>query len=117
MKIRHVVALQGKAIALLAVLLLACTVAIPLLSGCAEEEEEASPTPGGTPAATVTGSAAPEGTPTTAVAEGPGITDTEIILGADCILSGAFGAVYAMIPQTIEAAQDAISDISEAAKD
>jgi ABC-type branched-subunit amino acid transport system substrate-binding protein len=33
----------------------------------------------------------------------PGITDTEILLGTDGIMSGAFGAVYSMIPQTIGA--------------
>jgi branched-chain amino acid transport system substrate-binding protein len=72
----------------LAALLLVLAVA------CEEEEEEGTPT--GTPAATVTG------TPT-AVAEVPGITNTEILLGADCPLSGALGAVYATIPQATEA--------------
>jgi branched-chain amino acid transport system substrate-binding protein len=39
----------------------------------------------------------------TPVVFGPGITDTEIILGADAPLSGAMGAVYATIPQATEA--------------
>jgi len=33
----------------------------------------------------------------------PGITDTEIILGADAPLTGAYGAVYAMLPRATEA--------------
>jgi branched-chain amino acid transport system substrate-binding protein len=79
----------------LAALLLACLVTIPLLSGCAEEEEE-TPTPGGTPTAAATGTVAPAG-------QVPGITDTEIIIGAHSPLSGAFGAVYSMIPRAQEA--------------
>jgi len=65
-----------------AALLLVLTVA------CEEEEEEKTPT--GTPTAIATG------TPTTA-AEVPGITDTEIILGSHCALSGTYGAAYAPI--------------------
>ena len=58
----------------LAALLLVLAVA------CEEEEEEETPT----------------GTPT-AAAEVPGITDTEIILGSHCALSGTYGAAYAPI--------------------
>ncbi|GAG40024.1 unnamed protein product, partial [marine sediment metagenome] len=104
MKVRHGLPLSGKAAALLAVLLLACVVLIPLAVACGGgEEEEATLTPGVTPTAAETG------TPT-AVGEVPGITDTEIILGADCILSGAMGAVYATIPQTVEAYFKYIND-------
>jgi len=78
------------------ILLLAGFALIALAVACEEEEEESTPTPSGTPIATVTD------TPT-ATAEVPGITDTEIVLGTDGILSGAFGAVFAMIPQTIGA--------------
>ena len=85
-----------------AALLLVCLAATPLAAACGGEEEEA-PTPGGTPKATVTG------TPT-AGAEVPGITDTEIILGADVPLAGAMGAVYAMIPQATEAYFKYIND-------
>jgi len=67
-----------------------------LLAVACEEEEEEGPTPATTPAATVTGSP-------TAAAVGPGITDTEIIIGAHSPLSGAYGAVYAMIPRAQEA--------------
>jgi branched-chain amino acid transport system substrate-binding protein len=102
MKASYSAHLPRKASAWLVALLLACLLAIPLASGCGEEEE-ATPTPGGTPAATVTG------TPT-AVAEVPGITDTEIILGADCPLAGAMGAVYAMIPKATKAYFKYIND-------
>jgi len=82
---------------LLAILLLASLVTIPLTLACeGEEEEAASPTPA------VTGTAAPADTPTPAVAV-PGITDTEIILGQHAMLSGTFGAVYSMLPQTQQA--------------
>jgi branched-chain amino acid transport system substrate-binding protein len=43
----------------------------------------------------------------------PGITDTEIILGADCPLAGAMGAVYATIPQTVEAYFKYINDTQD----
>jgi len=51
-----------------------------------------------TPTATTT---AP--TSATPAAEVPGISDTEILLGADCPLAGAYGAVYSMIPKASEA--------------
>jgi branched-chain amino acid transport system substrate-binding protein len=94
--------MKGKLSALLTVLFLGCLVVIPLLSGCGEEEE-ATPTPAGTPAATVTDAVTP-------TAEVPGITDTEIILGADCPLTGAMAAVYATIPQSTEAYFNYIND-------
>jgi branched-chain amino acid transport system substrate-binding protein len=103
MRLKQVIPLSGKAAALLAVLLLACLVLIPLAVACGGEEEEATPTPGDTPTAAATGTS-------TATAEVPGITDTEILLGADCPLAGAMGAVYATIPQTVEAYFDYIND-------
>ena len=78
-----------------------------LTVACEEKEEEATPTPGGTPG--VTPAATVAGTPT-AAAEVPGITDKEILLGADVPLSGAFGAVYATIPQSTEAYFKYIND-------
>jgi branched-chain amino acid transport system substrate-binding protein len=71
-------------------------VLVILAAACEEEEEQATPTPEGT----VTPAVAE--TPT-AAAEVPGITDTEIILGADVPLAGTLGAVYATIPQATEA--------------
>jgi branched-chain amino acid transport system substrate-binding protein len=82
---------------LLVILLLACLVTIPLTLACeGEEEEAASPTPA------VTGTATPAATPSEGEAA-PGITDTEIILGQHAMLSGTFGAVYSMLPQTQQA--------------
>jgi branched-chain amino acid transport system substrate-binding protein len=78
------------------VFLALAAVLVALAVACEEEEEAATPTPGGTPTVAATG------TPT-AVAEVPGITDTEILLGADVPLSGALAAVYATIPQATEA--------------
>jgi branched-chain amino acid transport system substrate-binding protein len=103
MRLKQVIPLSGKATALTAVLLLACVVLIPLAVACGGEEEEAIPTPGDTPTAAVTG------TPASTVV-GPGITDTEIILGADCILAGAMAAVYATIPQATGAYFDYVND-------
>jgi len=104
MKVKYALPLPGRITALLAVLLLACVVLIPLAVACGEEEEETTTTPSGTPTAAATG------TPTTTAAEAPGITATEIILGADCPLAGAMGAVYATIPQTVEAYFKYIND-------
>jgi branched-chain amino acid transport system substrate-binding protein len=103
MRVGHVVPLPGKATRLLVVLLLACLAVITLAVACGEEEEEAIPTPGDTPTAEATG------TPATA-GEVPGITDTEILLGADVILAGAMAAVYATIPQATEAYFNYIND-------
>jgi branched-chain amino acid transport system substrate-binding protein len=96
MKVAYCGRLLGKARAIRLVLLSTMLVLIPLAVACGEEEEEATPTPGDTPTTAATG------TPT-ATAVGPGITDTEILLGADVPLSGALGAVYATIPQATEA--------------
>ena len=80
-----------------AILLLASLVIIPLTLACeGEEEETATPTP------TITDTATPADTPTATTA-GPGITDTEIIIGQHAMLSGTFGAVYSMLPQTQQA--------------
>jgi branched-chain amino acid transport system substrate-binding protein len=91
-----------RAVSIVMTLIFATCLAV-LAVACEEEEEEATPTPGGTPTVGATG------TPT-AAAEVPGITDTEIILGADVILAGAMGAVYATIPQTTEAYFNYIND-------
>jgi branched-chain amino acid transport system substrate-binding protein len=108
MKVSHPAPLGGKARALLAVLLIACLAVIPLVVACGGDEEE-TPTPAGTPAATPTTPATPAATGTPGEV-GPGITDTEIIIGADAIISGAFGAFYAMIPQAVDAYFDYVND-------
>ena len=102
MKVGHVVRLPGRITVLLAVLLLACVAVVALAVACGEEEE-ATPTPGDTPTAAATGTPATTG-------EVPGITDTEILLGADVILAGAMAAVYATIPQATEAYFNYIND-------
>ena len=84
--------LVGMCLALLVALAVACG-----------EEEEATPTPAGTPAATVTEIATP-------AAEVPGITDTEIVLGAHLILGGPMGAAFRMIPDATEAYFKYIND-------
>jgi branched-chain amino acid transport system substrate-binding protein len=82
-----------------------------LLAACGGGDDEATPAGTGRPAATTpaggTGTPAATGATT---AEVPGITDTEIILGADAILSGSMGAVYATIPQSTGAYFEYIND-------
>jgi ABC-type branched-subunit amino acid transport system substrate-binding protein len=77
------------------------------LAACSGEDEESSPEGTNTPAATpgaATATAASNGQ------FGPGVTDTEIILGAHSPLSGALGAVYAMIPKATGAYFNYIND-------
>ena len=93
---QHLLAARKRS-SLLATLFLACLITIPLTLACEGEEEEAA-----TPTPAVTDTATPAATPTPAEAA-PGITDTEIILGQHAMLSGTFGAVYSMLPQTQQA--------------
>jgi branched-chain amino acid transport system substrate-binding protein len=109
MKVKYARALPGKSAAALIVLLLACAGLVALAVACGEEEGTS--TPGATPAATVTGTPTTEATGTsTPTGEVPGITDTQIILGADCPLAGAMAAVYATIPQATKAYFDYVND-------
>src|SRR4030042_4737404 len=62
---------------------------------CQGGDEEETPSASGTGTAVATSTAPATGA--------PGITDTQIILGADAPLSGVYGAVYAMIPRATEA--------------
>ena len=81
---------------------LACLAALFLAAACNETDNGETPTASGTAATTAapTGTAAASPAPSGAV---PGISDTEILLGAEAILSGTFAAVYATIPDTISA--------------
>jgi branched-chain amino acid transport system substrate-binding protein len=80
-----------------------------LLAACGGGDNESTPAGTKTPAATTTGVGT--GTPAvTTTSEVPGITDTEIVLGADVILAGAMGAVYATIPNASKAYFDYIND-------
>ena len=91
----------------LASLSLAIVFLVAVAAACGGDEEE-EPTGTGTaaatgsPSTTVVGTATPQGT-TAASEAAPGISDTEILLGAECILSGSMGAVYSTIPKTVSA--------------
>jgi branched-chain amino acid transport system substrate-binding protein len=106
MKVEHFAYPPGLAWRL-AALCSALLVLTAIAVACGGEEEE-TPSDTGTPAttaspgATAVGADTPEGT-TTASGEVPGISDTEILLGAERILSGSMGAVYATIPKTVSA--------------
>jgi ABC-type branched-subunit amino acid transport system substrate-binding protein len=63
---------------------------------CQGGDEEETPGASATATAVATGSPAP-------VTAAPGITDTQILLGAHAPLSGTYGAVYSMIPRATEA--------------
>ena len=88
---------------------LACLAALFLAAACNETDNGETPTASGTAATTAapTGTAAASPAPSGAV---PGISDTEILLGSEAILSGTFGAVYATIPKTVSAYFDYIND-------
>lgn len=86
-----------------------------LLPACSGGDEEGTPEGTKTPAATATQAgtgtpAAASATPATSEHFGPGVTDTEIIIGAHSPLSGALGAVYAMIPRATGAYFNYIND-------
>jgi branched-chain amino acid transport system substrate-binding protein len=84
--------------------LLVAALLVAMAAACGGGEDEKTPSGTGTPGAT--------GSPTaTAPAvEAPGISDTEILLGAEVILSGTMGAVYATIPNATKAYFDYIND-------
>jgi branched-chain amino acid transport system substrate-binding protein len=92
----------------LAVVALALVLLVVMATACGGEEEE-TPAASGTPTATVVGTPTPAGT-TAPSGEAPGISDTEILLGAEAILSGGMGAVYSTIPETVGAYFDYIND-------
>jgi ABC-type branched-subunit amino acid transport system substrate-binding protein len=73
------------------------TTAVACQSG---DDETAGPT--ATPTAQSTNTAVASASPAP-VGQAPGITDTQIILGADAPLSGVYGAVYSMIPKATQA--------------
>jgi branched-chain amino acid transport system substrate-binding protein len=93
----------------LAFLVLAFAVLVAMAVACGGEGEE-TPTGTGSPEATVVGTAAPGGTATPSGAPAPGISDTEILLGAEVILSGDLGAVFATIPKATAAYFNYVND-------
>lgn len=83
-------------------LVLAClAIVAPLLTGCGEGGDMATITSGTTSAATAT----PQGGPV-----GPGVSDTEILLGAHAPLTGVFAAVYSAIIGAEQAYFDYVND-------
>jgi len=112
MKVKHLACLSRRAGGLSFLCL--AFVLLVALAACGGGEDG---TPAGTavatgsPAAQVCGPAAREATikpgPT------PGITDTEILLGGEVILSGTNGAVYATIPGATKAYFDYINDTQD----
>jgi branched-chain amino acid transport system substrate-binding protein len=106
-------------------LLFAAVLLVAMAAACDGDESEtptgtATPTGTGSPAAT--GTAEASGTPSSQVCgpaareatlspdQSPGITDTEIVLGAEAILSGTLGAVYATVPNATKAYFDYVND-------
>jgi len=115
----------------LVALLIAVVLLVALAAACDGDEEEtltgtttpaATGTAGATGTAAATGTARATGTPSSQVCGAaareatlkpgptPGITDTEIVLGSEAILSGTLGAVYATVPNATKAYFDYIND-------
>ena len=106
----------------LGILLFVCLLLVAVAAACGGGEEEkptgtatpaatgspGTPTASGTPGAQVCGAAARQAT----ISSGPtpGVTDTEIVIGAEAILSGSNGAVYATLPGSTKAYFDYIND-------
>ena len=91
----------------LAVLIFASAVLVAM-AACGGEEEKTpagtgTPAASGSPSATVAGTPKPGSTTTASGTPSPGISDKEILLGAEVILSGTMGAVYATIPKASNA--------------
>jgi branched-chain amino acid transport system substrate-binding protein len=106
MKVKRLARLSYQAWGL-AVVFLASALLVAVAAACGGEEEEtptgnSTPAVTGSPSATVAGTATP-GAATTPSGEVPGISDTEILLGAEVILSGDMGAVFATIPKATNA--------------
>jgi branched-chain amino acid transport system substrate-binding protein len=113
MKARHLARLSRQ-VCSLAVVAWAFVLLVAMAVACGGGEEETPTATGtsaasGSPTGTVVGAATPAGT-TASSEEAPGISDTEILLGAESILSGGLGAVYATIPQAAEAYFKYIND-------
>jgi branched-chain amino acid transport system substrate-binding protein len=102
MKVKHLVG-SSSWIWGLAVLLLASVLLAACGGGDENEPTGTNTAVAGSPSATVAGTTTPQGTTAPSGALGPGVSDTEILLGAEVIFSGTMGAVYATIPKTVSA--------------
>ena len=107
MKVMRRIRFPGKAAIALAVVFLAALALMVLAVACEDEEEEGTATPGATPTAAVTGSPTPAATPG---AFGPGVTETQIILGQHNTLSGTTGAVYRLVTDAFQAYLDYVNE-------
>ena len=87
--------------------LLLVGLALPL-PACGGDEDEA--TPGGTAAGAASATLGPPATSASTDQFGPGVTDSQIIIGAHCPLTGALAAMYATIPQATTAYFNYIND-------
>jgi branched-chain amino acid transport system substrate-binding protein len=85
-----------------AVILLAAVALLPLAVACGGEEKEGTATPKATATAAATGTAKPTAAASPG-AVGPGVTDTEIILGRYTPLTGTAGAVYGILDRAMRA--------------
>jgi ABC-type branched-subunit amino acid transport system substrate-binding protein len=89
------------------ILLLPVALALPL-PACGGDEDEA--TPEGTAAAAASATPGPSATSAPSGQFGPGVTDSEIIIGAHSPLTGALAAIYATIPKATTAYFNYIND-------
>jgi branched-chain amino acid transport system substrate-binding protein len=113
MKVKHLARWSHQAWGL-GILFFVCVFLVAMAAACGGGEEKtptgtATPAATGSPSATAVGTATPPGT-TGPSGAAPGISDTEILLGAEVIFSGTMGAVYATIPETVSAYFDYIND-------
>jgi ABC-type branched-subunit amino acid transport system substrate-binding protein len=118
MKIKHLARPSRRAWGL-AALLFAAVLLVAMAAACGGGEEK-TPTGTATPARTATPAvtASPEAKlcgpaarqATIKPGPTPGISDTEILLGGEVILSGTNGAVYATVPKATKAYFDYIND-------
>ena len=113
MKVKHLARWSLQAWGL-GILFFVCVLLVAMAAACGGGEEKtptgtATPAATASPGATAVGTATPRGT-TGPSGAAPGISDTEILLGAECILSGSMGAVYATLPQATKAYFDYIND-------
>ncbi len=101
---------RGKSVAAILVLL----AAVIFGAACGGEAENTPQVGATTPAGDVTRASATTSAATVTTASGsdvgPGVTETEIVIGAHSPLSGALGAVYAMIPKATTAYFNYIND-------
>jgi branched-chain amino acid transport system substrate-binding protein len=85
---------------------------LAMTTACGGDEQTpgGTPTAIGSPAGSTVGTVTPSRTATPSGASAPGISDTEILLGAEVILSGDLGAVFATVPKATAAYFDYVNE-------